>query len=168
MAKNNGYGYGLFATGPSDPIHGPEGPRNVVYHNDIVSPKDGLRMMGGNEAWIIAYNRFHIADGFAVYGKEKSFDHIIRDNVFMIQRVAGSAVHFDSPDCVGIELIGNSFFGSVRKISGFRNGVGALAREENNRVLPYDANAPMPTPPAESIFEWQRSETNTNKPPARD
>ncbi len=157
MANNNGYGYGLFSTGPGDPLHGPEGPRNVVYHNDVASPKDGLHMNGGNEAWIVAYNRFRITEGLAVYGKEKSFDHIIRDNTFIIGKTAALAVQFDSPDCVGVELYNNSFYGPVGRIAGFLNCLGEFARDENNRVFPYDASAPLPKPPVESIFEWQRA-----------
>lgn len=154
--ENGGYGFGLFASGPSSPLHGPQGPRNVAYRNDIISPKDGLHMMGGNEGWIIAYNRFRITEGRAVYGKEKSFDHIIRNNTFIIKKVTQPAVLFDWPDCTGIELLGNLFYGPVREISGFL-GLGALGRDEGNRVLPYDKEAPMPKPPVESIFEWQRS-----------
>ncbi len=157
IANNNTYGYGLFSTGPKDPIHGPEGPRNVAYRNDVASPKDGLYMQGGNEAWIIVYNRFRIADGRAVYAGNLSFDHIIRGNTFILEKAADPAVLLESLNCTGIELEDNTFYGPVKTVSGFLKGIGKLAREENNRVLPYTDTAPLPDPEAKSIFEWQRT-----------
>jgi len=167
-AANGGYGFGLFASGPQSTLHGPQGPRNVVYNNDIKSPSDGLHMMGGNEGWIIAYNRFRIDHGRAVYGKEKSFDHVIRGNVFVIQKAVEPLVWFESPDCTGIELTGNSFYGPVSgpvsKLAGFLSDVGAFAREEKNRILPFQEDAPRPQPPVESIFEWQRTSFSPSTP----
>jgi hypothetical protein len=166
VAKNNGYGYGLFATGPNDTIHGPEGPRNVAYRNEVVSPKDGLRMWGGNEGWIIAYNRFRITEGLAVYVGEKSFDHVIRENVFMLERCpAKHAVQVEGLDSTGLELQGNTFHGPVTKLAAFRHPQGALSRDEGNRLLPYRADALAPSPAVPSIFEWQRSTVTASQPP---
>lgn len=158
VANNNAYGYGLFSTGPKDPIHGPEGPRNVAYRNDVTSPKDGLYMQGGNEAWIIAYNRFRISDGRAIFGGEASLDHIIRGNTFILERASEPAIQFESSSSTGIDLVDNSFYGPVQALAGFLKGAGKFAREENNRVLPFSADAPLPDPPASSIFEWQRAQ----------
>lgn len=158
VANNNAYGYGLFSTGPKDPIHGPEGPRNVAYRNDVASPKDGLHMQGGNEAWIIAYNRFRISDGRAVFGGEASIDHIIRGNTFILEKASDLAIQFESSSSTGIDLVDNSFYGPVRAVAGYLKGAGKFAREENNRVLPFSADAPLPDPPAGSIFEWQRAQ----------
>ena len=164
-AESNGYGYGILSTGPSDPLHGPEGPRNVAYGNDVISPKDGLRMLGGNEGWIVAYNRFRIEEGLAIFVGEKSFDHIIRDNVFVIGKSPGPAIQVDSPDATGLEFLGNAFYGPVRRLAEFRDGIGALARDEGNRILPYNEDAAAPKPPVPSIFEWQRSPSDQPKPP---
>lgn len=155
---NGCYGFGLFASGPDSPLHGPQGPRNVVYNNDITSPKDGLHMRGGNEGWIIAHNRFRIGNGRAVYGKEKSFDHTIRGNVFIIEKPIEPVVFFEAPNCTGIELVDNTFEGPIREVVGFRGGLGALAREEGNQIASAGSDTPRPSPEVPSIFEWQRSQ----------
>lgn len=162
---NGCYGFGLFASGPDSPLHGPQGPRNVVYNNDITSPKDGLHMRGGNEGWIIAHNRFRIGNGRAVYGKQKSFDHTILGNVFIIEKPVEPVVFFEAPNCTGIELVDNTFEGPIQKVVGFRSGVGSLAREEGNRIEPAGSDTPRPAPAVASIFEWQRSQLKAPEAP---
>ena len=108
-SENGGYGFGIFASGPSSPEHGPEGPCNVIYHNDVTSPGTGLIMLGGNENWLVLYNRFHIDTGNAVVGKEMSFDHVISGNVFVIDHPQSPAIYFKSPNCTGIEVTDNEF-----------------------------------------------------------
>lgn len=156
------YGHALFASGPASSAHGPQGPRNVVYNNDFTAPRDGLHMVGGNEAWIIQHNRFVLGKGRAVLGREKSFDHIIRDNVFVITQPAEPAVLFSSADCTGVEIVDNAFYGPIKTIAGFAAGLGKFARVEGNSVSPLppsDTPPPRPAPDVPSIFEWQRSAT---------
>lgn len=151
------YGYGLFATGPMDTVHGPQGPRNVVYGNDVVAPKDALHMQGGNEAWIIVYNRFRTSSGYAVYGKEKTFDHLIKGNVFAIRNPKGTAVYFEGMECVGVDVIGNRFYGKITELTGFREGRGKIGQVRENQILAWTAEPPKPVAPVESIYLWQRS-----------
>jgi len=154
------YGHGLFASGPGSPYHGPQGPRNVVYNNDIVAPKDGLHMVGGNEAWLILHNRFVLGKGRAIYGREKTFDHIIRGNVFVMEQPASPAVLFGASDCTGIELVDNAFYGPIGQLAGFIGNLGRFEKLSGNTVAPYpktpDAVPARPQPAVPSIFEWQR------------
>ncbi len=80
---NGSYGYGLYSSSPEAGLHGPTGPRNVVYNSDISAPSIGLWMGGMNENFIIAYNRFVNGWGPAIYAKHASFNHIIRGNLFV-------------------------------------------------------------------------------------
>ena len=157
---NGCYGWGLFASGPDSSFHGPQGPRNVVYRNDISAPKGGLCMLGGNEGWIIEYNRFRVEEGYAVRGKVKSFDHIIKGNVFIVKKPKDPAIAFLSPDCTGVELINNVLYGPVLNISGFIDNPGTFEVNEGNRIEPLPRVGtfpPRPTPFVESIFLWQRT-----------
>ena len=158
--SNGSYGWGLFASGPDSVLHGPQGPRNVVYRNDISAPKGGLCMLGSNEGWIIAHNRFLIEQGYAVWGKEKSFDHIIQDNVFIVNEPNDPAILFDFPDCTGVELINNTIYGPVSTVAGFRYNVGSFAVNTGNLIEPSPPPGSLPalpTPAVESIFLWQKA-----------
>lgn len=161
------YGHGLYASGPSSGIHGPQGPRNVVYNNDIVCRRDGLHMLGGNEGWLILFNRFTLeGPGRAVFAKEKSFDHIIEGNVFILRSPVNPAVFLGS-DSVGVELVGNQFYGATEPLVGFAGGITQLARNEGNVVHP-EVPIPVPerpVPAVASIFQWQRE--NSEKIRAR-
>jgi hypothetical protein len=160
-ARGNGgsYGHGLYASGPSSGSHGPQGPRNVVYHNDVRARRDGLHMLGGNEAWMILHNRFVIDDGRAVYAKEKSFDHIILGNVFILKKPALPPVLLGA-DSVGVELVDNTFFGVTPPLVGFAGGKTALLVDEGNTSQPGVPQElpPLPSPPVPSIFAWQREQ----------
>ncbi len=159
------YGHGLYASGPSSGIHGPQGPRNVAYNNDVVARKDCLHMLGGNEAWMIMYNRFTTGDGRAVFAKEKSFDHVIEGNVFILKQGQSPAVLL-GPDSVGIELVNNAFYGVTPPYVGFTAGKATLFRDEGN-TWTEDVPHPLPArpePDIPSIFEWQR----TNKTAIRE
>ncbi len=102
-------------------MHGPQGPRNVLYNSDIESSWDGLAMRGGNKDWIIAYNRFLVHEGPGVLMRLGSSGHQIHKNVFILQKsngttgqaerklehVAGAAIVFQTPDCVNVSLSEN-------------------------------------------------------------
>jgi hypothetical protein len=152
------YGHGLYASGPWSGIHGPQGPRNVVYNNDIVSRKDCLHMLGGNEGWLILFNRLVTDNGRAVYAREKSFDHIIAGNVFVLRQAVLPAVYL-GVDSTGVELVDNAFYGVTPPLVGFAGGITRLARDEGNTLSP-EVPTPLPArpmPAVPSIFEWQRA-----------
>ena len=156
--KNGGYGHGIFATGPSSSEHGPQGPRNVIYNNDVVAPEDGLHMEGGNENWLILHNRFRLTQGYGVYARQKSFDHVIKDNVFVIQRPRETVMFFGAADCTGIDVLDNRYYGAPTRWTYFRSGVGQLGQDSGNATLPLAeaATAARPAPAVESIFLWQK------------
>ncbi|MCY3018672.1 MAG: right-handed parallel beta-helix repeat-containing protein [Planctomycetota bacterium] len=151
---NGGYGFGLWASPPEDTAHGPNGPRNVVYNCDITSEKAGLWMGGMNENWLILYNRFAAKTGEGVFAKTCSFDHIIKDNVFVLQDGKSPMITLFTPDCTGIELLGNKLLGGNGKIFG---GKGSPSVVKDNQVQPL-GNAPRPQPAVPSIYEWQKAQ----------
>ncbi|RRJ96100.1 endopolygalacturonase [Opitutaceae bacterium TAV4] len=156
---NGAYGHAFFASGPASSSHGPQGPRNVVYNNDVSAPKDGVHMVGGNEAWLILHNRFRLGQGRAIYGKEKSFDHTIRGNVFIMEKPDAVAVLFGSADCTGIDVMDNQFYGPLKTITGFSGGLGDFGIVSGNKLHPKPAASelpPRPQPAVPSIYEWQR------------
>ncbi len=147
------YGYGMWASPPEDTAHGPNGPRNVVYHCDVRSPKSGVWMGGMNENWLILYSRFVVDSGPGIFAKTASFDHVIRGNVLSLRDEGQPAVRLATPDCIGVELIDNQVYGGSGKLL---SGEGTPEVERNNRLLPASDDLPLPEPPVPSIFEWQR------------
>ncbi|MBE7560836.1 right-handed parallel beta-helix repeat-containing protein [bacterium] len=146
------YGYGAYSTPPHDRSHGPIGPRNVVYNCDFRSPKAGLRLSGSNEGWLILHNRFIADTGPAVLAVNRSFDHIFRNNVFVLKDPSRCGIELDG-SCVGVEVIDNTLYGGAGRMVG---GEGAALREEGSRLHPLDLDAPRPSPAVPSIFAWQR------------
>ena len=147
------YGFGMWASPPADTAHGPNGPRNVVYNCDVYSQKDGLWMGGMNENWLILYNRFTVERGKGVFAKTMSFDHIIKDNVFVLKDERSPMVYLATPDCTGVDLVGNKLYGGSGKIAA---GWGKPAVTKDNESHPL-ADAPRPQPAVPSIYEWQRA-----------
>ncbi len=150
---NGSYGYGFWGSPPEDKAHGPNGPRNVVYNCDVRSPKSGLWMGGMNENWLILHNRFIVERGVGVFAKTASFDHIIRGNAFVLREKNQSALLLATPDCIGVEFVGNWIYGPGAKGVG---GAGKPMIERDNKVLSTDEIPPRPQPAIPSIFEWQR------------
>jgi hypothetical protein len=150
---NGGYGYGMWASPPEDSAHGPNGPRNVIYNCDVKSLLAGLWMGGMNENWLVLYNRFQVGTGPGVFAKTASFDHIIRGNVFVLQDKKAPMVQLPTPDCIGIELIGNKVFGGSGKSV---SGTSKLAADQGNEFAPL-AEAPRPAPAVPSIYDWQKA-----------
>ena len=149
---HGGYGYGMWASPPEDTAHGPNGPRNVVYNCDVSCERDGLWMGGMNENWLILYNRFVAEGGRGVFMKTASFDHVIKGNVFAIKNPAAPMVYIATPDCIGVELIGNKLYGGSGKLV---DGLGEAALMLDNELLPFAASPPRPSPAVKSIYEWQ-------------
>ena len=149
---NGGYGFGMWASPPEDTAHGPNGPRNVVYNCDVSSQREGLWMGGMNENWLILYNRFVVDKGEGVFCKTASFDHIIQGNVFVLKDKKSPMMTIATPDCIGIELKGNTVYGGNGKLT---NGMGKPAATEGNTFKPLTDDAPRPRPKVPSIYEWQ-------------
>lgn len=147
------YGFGGWASPPNDKSHGPEGPRNVVYHCDVKSPKAGLNLGGMNENWLIVYNRFQVESGPGVQARTFSFDHIIGGNVFGLDDATQPAVWLRTADCTGIELIDNQVYGGNGQLA---EGPGQVLIDRGNRIFNADPERPRPAPKIPSIFLWQR------------
>jgi len=157
---HGGYGYGMWASPPEDKAHGPNGPRNVVYNCDVSSQRAGLWMGGMNENWLILNNRFVVDKGPGVFAKTSSFDHIIKNNVFILRNGKSPMISLATPDCIGIEVIGNKLLGGNGKIV---SGRAKPALLEKNKALPLNS-APGPKPKVPSIYQWQlqSKEKSTN------
>ncbi len=89
------YGYGLY-TSKVHSMHQQSGPRNVVYGNDIQSPKGPVFFGGAETGWVIAYNRFQVEDQSpflrrdpmpAVELQEGSHGNLFLKNLFVLQQV---------------------------------------------------------------------------------
>jgi len=156
---HGGYGYGMWASPPEDKAHGPNGPRNVVYNCDVSSTRAGLWMGGMNENWLILHNRFAVDGGVGVMAKTSSFDHIIRDNVFVLKDGKSPMISLATADCIGIEVVGNKLLGGNGRIL---SGKAKPALLKNNRTLPL-GSAPRPTPKVPSIYEWQLKHVEKNQ-----
>jgi len=108
--------------------------------------------MGGvNENWLILYGRFIVEKGPGVFAKTTSFDHIIKDNVFVLKDSSSPMVHLATADCIGTEIIGNILSGGNGE---FVAGPGKAEVLKDNRVLALQ-DVPRPTPAVPSIYEWQ-------------
>ncbi len=107
---NGSYGYGMWASPPEDVQHGPNGPRNVIYNNDVTSPKTGVWLGGQNREWLILHNRFATDSGQGVYAKDSSSDHIIEGNVFSMKNGI-NGIWLNTANCTGVEVVNNQFYG---------------------------------------------------------
>jgi len=149
------YGFGMWASPPEDTAHGPNGPRNVVYNCDIQSERAGLWMGGMNENWLILHNRFIVEKGVGVFAKTASFDHVMQNNVFILKDGKSPAVRLATPDCLGVELVGNRLYGGG---GAFAAGTVKPEVNENNPCFPLPPELPKrPTTSVPSIYEWQRA-----------
>ena len=162
---HGGYGYGMWASPPQDTAHGPNGPRNVVYNCDVSSPRAGVWMGGMNENWLILYNRFIVDNGPGVSAKTASFDHIVKDNVFVLKDGKSPMIFLATSDCIGAEIIGNGLYGGNGR---FVAGRGKPAVVKDNKALMLSdsslrsasskQDAPRPIPEVPSIYEWQQKQ----------
>ncbi len=146
-----GYGNAFWSSAPEDGAHGPNGPRNVVYNCDAYSIADGVYLGGMNENWIFAYNRFRVKQGRGFFFKTASFDHILRGNIVILEDSVSPFLLFATPDCGGVEVVGNTFSGGGKLFDGLQKPM----VEKDNRIVPLDKNLPRPEPAVPSIYEWQ-------------
>ena len=151
------YGYGAYATGSDDLGHGPNGPRNVVYNCDLTSEKSGVMLNGVNENWLFLHNRFVVKKGAGFVATSGSFDHIIRNNTFILRDGKSPMLQSRTPDCVGVDLVGNRLYGGNGKVY---QGAPKLDRDEKNQSHPAAGDKLPPRPKADppSIYEWQKAQ----------
>ena len=165
------YGWGVFAQRNESDIHGPGGgPRNVVYGNDVKAPLGGLFLGGSNENWIIAHNRFLAEREPGLVFRNRSFDHIVWNNVMRVENRFQSGIQFggyttererkafpDAPDDGlnngGSEFYGNTIYGGNGQIF---QGPSAPLASGGNRVFAFAGEVPRPQPEMKSVFETQR------------
>ncbi len=111
--------------------------------------------MGGmNENWLILYNRFIVDSGPGVSAKTASFDHIVKDNVFVLKDGKSPMIFLATSDCIGAEIIGNGLYGGNGR---FVAGKGKPAVVKDNKALML-SDAPRPIPVVPSIYEWQQKQ----------
>lgn len=147
-----GYGNIFWASSPEDGGHGPNGPRNVVYNCDGSSIADGVFLGGMNENWIFAWNRLRVKKGVGFFLKTSSFDHILLGNTVILEDKNSPFLLFATPDCGGVELLGNTFSGGNGKLY---SGLHKPFLEKGNRIIPLNTALPRPQPAVPSIYEWQ-------------
>ncbi len=153
--SNGSYGHGAYATGSSDTQHGPNGPRNVVYNCDLYGVRTGVQLDGVNEGWIFLHNRVVNEKGAGFSVTRGSFDHLVRNNIFMVKDSAAPMALFATPDCVGIDLIGNTLVGGNGQIA---QGAVKPAMDQGNQALPAMKVGELPDrplPKMPSIYAWQ-------------
>jgi hypothetical protein len=109
--------------------------------------------MGGmNENWLILHNRFVVESGPGVFARTVSFDHIIKDNVFVLKDETSAMIRLATVDCIGVEATDNRLYGGNGQIV---SGKAKLAQSDGNRVSPL-AQPERPEPAVPSIYEWQQ------------
>lgn len=128
---NGGYGYGMWASPPEDVQHGPNGPRNVIYNNDITSPKTGVWLGGQNREWLILHNRYATDSGQGVYAKDNSGDHIIQGNVFSMKNGI-NGIWLNNTNCTGVEVVSNAFYGVANSSEIVGGPIGAAVSVGNS------------------------------------
>ncbi len=157
---HGGYGNALWASAPEDGAHGPIGPRNVVYNCDTFSLGDAVKLGGMNENWIFAYNRFKVKKGTVFYLNAASFDHIIKNNHAIIEDGNSPFILLTSPDCLGIEITGNTIATNNKILS---KGIIAPAVDKDNKFVFAGTELPRPQPQIPSIYEWQLKQKRNAK-----
>lgn len=151
--KYKGYGYGFFSTPVDDSMHGPNGPRNVVYNCRSISLKDGIYLGGMNQQWMIMYNNFVIDKGAGIISRFGCRDNIIKGNVFILKTTGFPMMYYEFLDNTGDRLINNTVYGGNGKLFA---GPGKPGVVKNNQVYPLNNEAKVsPQPPVPSIYKWQ-------------
>ncbi|WP_317987877.1 carbohydrate binding domain-containing protein [Hyalangium gracile] len=143
---NGGYGYGMWSSPPEDKNHGPNGPRNVVYNNDVTSPLLGAWLGGQNRGWIFAHNRIQADSGPGLLAKNHSSDHVITGNVLALKE-AGEGARLETNDCTGVKLTLNAQYGTATES---HSGEVAPALAQGNTALDVLTAVPFTNPGFES------------------
>ncbi len=180
------YGWGAFAQRNIAGIHGPGmGPRNVIYHCDLIGPDGGIFLGGKTELPMILHNRVRAWNGPGMVLRYHVFNGIIMGNHFAVQNRFEPAVLFGDPKIrdsrlhktkerpnpkthpklgtanPGNDFINNTLYGGNGKLVGgvYQFGgdeISEWRRSYGNAVKPYDPQPPMPRPAMTSVFQAQR------------
>ncbi len=157
VSQYGSYGYGAYMTGSGDCIHGPNGPRNVIYNCDFTCEKGGICLSGVCENQMVLHNRFVTDEGPGLLGSSGSFDHIVRNNTVVLKDGLSPMIALTTRDCTGIDAVGNTVHGGSGKICQGRSG---LASDQDNRAFPLsDEHPPRPVADPPSIYKWQQRNT---------
>ena len=158
------YGYGLYT---SD-VHGQHhqaGPRNVVYGNDIRSPKEPIVFGGAETGWIVAHNRFGVIGNSpflkrdpmpAIRLAEGSSDNLFLENIFSLA-IPDAPLLVKGKPGAGNRFVENTFL-NVTSSPTTDIAAGWQNLWENNRLLPVPDPALFDSwqqPP--SLFLWQKA-----------
>ncbi len=179
-AFGGGYGGALHTPDSGNQIHSSPGHRNVVWNCDLFGRDYGVRLGGGQQGWIFAYNRIKTERGPAITLRDRQTNHLIIGNTFIMEDLFapvilhGSMLERDlkvaeslATRNYGNDLVGNTIYGSNKVLSdGWEGAKGAktpLRRSYANRIMPADNAAPRPEVskmPMSSVFEAQRQNPN--------
>jgi hypothetical protein len=143
---NGAYGFGMISTAPEDAEHGPNGPRNVVYNNDVSSEISAVWLGGQNRGWRFVSNRFSSTyggnntssyepdhTGTGIYAKSASTDHIIHNNVFALKHGI-TGIWTKTSDTTGIQVTDNQFISPFSNTSDVGGGAVPLALDDGNTL----------------------------------
>ncbi|MBL8993730.1 MAG: hypothetical protein JNM63_10340, partial [Spirochaetia bacterium] len=151
---NGSYGFGIYTQQPEADIHGPLGPRNVVWNCDVESDMPSVWCGGSTEAWIFAYNRLVTKSGPAIFAKAGCFDYTIRGNhLVTADPDFWGSVYLGTPDCTGWWIEGNAFYGPTESLV---SGAAKAERIKNSRTILSAENVSRPATPVVSLFEWEK------------
>ena len=149
------YGYGIFAQKPEIAIHGPGGgPRNVIYNNKIVAPRNAVFLGGSNFDWIFAYNELRAGKGPVFVFRQKNAGHQVLNNVLKAEETGQAAFEFEGDRIRNLTIKGNRLSGT----GALTEGPATDLVEANNQ--PLDSASPV-EPKVPSLYEWQRQKRAT-------
>jgi len=101
--------------------------------------------------------RFTVEEGAGFVAVCGCFDHVVRNNRFILKNGGNPMVRLATPDCVGIELSDNVLVGGNGQLI---ESAAPLAMDRGNRALPAPPpGEPLPARPAAtppSIYQWQQ------------
>ncbi|MCU0772504.1 MAG: MBG domain-containing protein [Verrucomicrobia bacterium] len=153
-------GESFYTDPPHSLIHGPNGPRNVFYNNQVTAGRAVMQLMGAQENPILVYNRLVLTDTStfkpALWAFDRSFDGILRGNSLQVHASSPVAV-FEDTTCPGWEMYDNQIYGSKGYLWA---GDSAPVVAANNRYYSYGTPAST-TPEVASIYLWQKTNANS-------
>jgi hypothetical protein len=141
--------------------HGPNGPRNVFYRNQVLAGAATFVLGGASEGFIFAYNRVLLTDEIErlpfIWAADRTFDTIVRGN--RVQSVNSMpALNLEDPTCTGWEVYDNVLHGTQGFLWAGDSDPEIVA---NNRRQPAGTPPADPAPEAVSIYAWQKTHAFT-------
>lgn len=150
-----------------DDIHAAAGPGQVIWNCDFIEKGDktaGADFGHVMEQWLFAYNRIVAPtagnEPFMRIWIDKAPDFTLRGNVFASQNKNGKGgVVFLQADPAGspgtVRFINNKMYGWPQVNGRWWAGDGDPAVDQDNELDPTYTLPDRPTPPFESLYEWQ-------------